>query len=63
MHHANFEDGSGWCMYSDWVLAMRMLRRETGGRIQKAIIIDLDVHQARCPLVLLPHHLPSRTAK
>lgn len=53
MHHANFEDGSGWCMYSDWVLALRMLRRETGGRIQKALMIDLDVHQARRPAQLL----------
>ena len=37
-------------MYSDWVLALRMLRRETGGRIQRALMIDLDVHQASCPV-------------
>lgn len=47
MHHAHFEDGGGWCVYDDWVLALRMLRRETGGRVRRAMMIDLDVHQVR----------------
>jgi hypothetical protein len=59
MHHAYFENGGGWCVYDDWVLALRMLRRASGGKVQRALLIDLDVHQARpgsChahPLLLL----------
>ncbi|KAK9829290.1 hypothetical protein WJX72_004978 [[Myrmecia] bisecta] len=45
MHHANFEDGSGWCAYSDLSLAMRKLRKASNGKVQKFMIVDLDVHQ------------------
>ncbi|CAL8468554.1 g8094 [Coccomyxa elongata] len=45
MHHASYDRGGGWCVYDDWTLALRKLRRETGGAIRKAMLIDLDVHQ------------------
>eukprot|EP00208_Stichococcus_sp_RCC1054_P002713 CAMPEP_0206135296 /NCGR_PEP_ID=MMETSP1473-20131121/612_1 /ASSEMBLY_ACC=CAM_ASM_001109 /TAXON_ID=1461547 /ORGANISM="Stichococcus sp, Strain RCC1054" /LENGTH=358 /DNA_ID=CAMNT_0053527103 /DNA_START=325 /DNA_END=1401 /DNA_ORIENTATION=- len=45
MHHASHDSGSGWCAYDDLHLALRKLRRATGGAIQKCLLIDLDVHQ------------------
>lgn len=33
------------CAYSDLMLALRRLRRASGGSISKCMIIDLDVHQ------------------
>ncbi|CAK0781151.1 hypothetical protein CVIRNUC_005298 [Coccomyxa viridis] len=45
MHHASYDTGGGWCVYDDWTLALRMLRRASQGRVQKALMIDLDVHQ------------------
>ena len=47
MHHASYDTGGGWCVYDDWTLALRMLRRASQGRVQKALMIDLDVHQVR----------------
>ena len=55
MHHASFDNGGGWCVYDDWTLALRKLRRETGNVIQKAMLIDLDVHQVGPQL--LPSHI------
>ena len=51
MHHASYNAGGGWCVYDDWTLAIRKLRQASGGRIQKAMMIDLDVHQV---YMLLP---------
>ena len=45
MHHAHSEGGAGWCMFSDLILAVRKLRKETQGEINKVMIIDTDVHQ------------------
>ena len=39
------QDGGGWCIYDDWMLAIRRLRSATGGKVRKALYIDLDVHQ------------------
>ena len=47
MHHASYDAGGGWCVYDDWTLALRLLRRASRGRVQKALMIDLDVHQVR----------------
>ena len=47
MHHAYYEDGGGWCVYSDLTLALRKLRTATGQQIRKVMIVDLDVHQVR----------------
>ncbi|KAK9826406.1 hypothetical protein WJX81_000560 [Elliptochloris bilobata] len=46
-HHAYWEDASdgGWCLYSDLTLALRRVRKASGGAVQKVMIIDLDVHQ------------------
>lgn len=45
MHHAYYEDGGGWCVYSDLTLALRKLRTTTAQQIRKVMIVDLDVHQ------------------
>ena len=47
MHHASYDTGGGWCVYDDWTPALRMLRRASQGRVQKALMIDLDAHQVR----------------
>ncbi len=57
MHHASYDRGGGWCVYDDWTLALRKLRRETGGAIRKAMLIDLDVHQASSELPYLTHRI------
>mmetsp|Transcript_8718 Transcript_8718/g.21036 ORF Transcript_8718/g.21036 Transcript_8718/m.21036 type:complete len:294 (-) Transcript_8718:1479-2360(-) len=45
MHHASSGAGMGWCMFDDHYLALRQLRRLSGGAISRALYIDLDVHQ------------------
>ncbi|MFN2566447.1 MAG: histone deacetylase [Gemmatimonadaceae bacterium] len=42
-HHAFAERGAGFCVFNDVAVAIRMLQRE--GRIRRAAIVDLDVHQ------------------
>jgi len=42
-HHAFPDRGEGFCVFNDVAIAIRTLRAE--GRIQRAAIIDLDVHQ------------------
>jgi len=42
-HHAFADHGEGFCVYNDVTIAIRMLQRE--GRIARAAVIDLDVHQ------------------
>ncbi|HEY5441359.1 MAG TPA: histone deacetylase [Gemmatimonadaceae bacterium] len=42
-HHAFADHGEGFCVYNDVAIAIRMLQRE--GRIARAAVIDLDVHQ------------------
>jgi len=36
-------------VYDDWMLAIRKLRQASNGKIQKAMMIDLDVHQVHTP--------------
>ena len=50
MHHASHNAGGGWCVYDDWMLAVRKLRQASNGRIQKAMMIDLDIHQVHTAL-------------
>lgn len=45
MHHASYNSGSGWCAYDDIHLAIRKLRKATGGAFRKCLLVDLDVHQ------------------
>lgn len=42
-HHARPDAGGGFCVYADMPIAIRVLRRE--GRIERALVVDLDVHQ------------------
>lgn len=42
-HHAFADAGEGFCLFNDAAVAVRALRRD--GRIDRAVVIDLDVHQ------------------
>ncbi|MCX7664266.1 MAG: histone deacetylase [Gemmataceae bacterium] len=42
-HHAFRDHGEGYCLFNDAVIGLRQMQRES--RIQRAAIIDLDVHQ------------------
>ena len=42
-HHAFSSHGEGFCVFNDTAIAVRALQRE--GRIERAAIVDLDVHQ------------------
>ncbi|MGL6280289.1 MAG: histone deacetylase family protein, partial [Gaiella sp.] len=42
-HHAFADSGRGFCVLNDVVVALRALR--AGGRLQRVLVIDLDVHQ------------------
>jgi acetoin utilization deacetylase AcuC-like enzyme len=41
-HHAFPDSGRGFCLFNDVVVAVRSLRR---GRVRRALVVDLDVHQ------------------
>lgn len=45
MHHASFDDGSGWCCYDDISLALKVLLVASKSKLCRALIIDLDAHQ------------------
>src|SRR5829696_5320301 len=42
-HHAFPSHGEGFCVFNDVAIAIRALQRD--GRIRRATIVDLDVHQ------------------
>lgn len=42
-HHAFPDHGEGFCLFNDVAIAIRTLQRD--GRIRRAAVIDLDVHQ------------------
>ncbi len=42
-HHAFADHGEGFCVFNDVVVAIRRLQRD--GRIDRALVVDLDVHQ------------------
>lgn len=42
-HHAFRETGAGFCTFNDVAVAVAVLRRE--GLIERALVVDLDVHQ------------------
>ncbi|QLI81862.1 histone deacetylase [Chitinibacter fontanus] len=42
-HHAFADHGSGFCVFNDSAVALKLLQAE--GLIQRALVIDLDVHQ------------------
>jgi acetoin utilization deacetylase AcuC-like enzyme len=42
-HHAFRSEGAGFCVFNDIAVAIQSLRKD--GKIQRAAVIDLDVHQ------------------
>lgn len=42
-HHARRDGGSGFCVFNDVAVAIRVLQAD--GAIERAVIVDLDVHQ------------------
>jgi len=42
-HHASYDRGSGYCVFNDVVVTIAELRQR--GMIQRAVVIDGDVHQ------------------
>ncbi len=42
-HHAHLDWGSGYCLFNDVAIALRVLQRDR--LIERALVIDLDVHQ------------------
>jgi acetoin utilization deacetylase AcuC-like enzyme len=42
-HHAYADRGTGFCVFNDIAVAARTLQRE--GSIDRALVVDLDVHQ------------------
>ena len=42
-HHAFPDHGEGYCVFNDIAVAIRVLQAER--RIQRAVVVDLDVHQ------------------
>ena len=42
-HHAFPDHGEGFCVFNDVAVAIRLLQQE--GRVQRAAVVDLDVHQ------------------
>jgi len=52
-HHAFSDHGEGYCVFNDSAIAVRTLAAE--GLIQRAVIIDLDVHQGNGTAAILRH--------
>lgn len=50
-HHAEPDRGGGFCIYADMPIAIRVLQSE--GRIDRALVIDVDVHQGNGTAVCL----------
>ena len=50
-HHAKPDKGEGFCIFADIPIAIRKLQEE--GKIKRALIIDLDVHQGNGTAVCL----------
>jgi acetoin utilization deacetylase AcuC-like enzyme len=42
-HHAFSDHGEGYCVFNDHAVAIRLLQLE--GLVERAVVIDLDVHQ------------------
>jgi len=50
-HHAFADVGRGFCVFNDVVTALRVMRAER--RVDRAIVVDVDVHQGDGSLALL----------
>jgi len=51
-HHAFYDRGEGFCIFSDIAVAANVIRQKYGSIIRKILIIDLDVHQGNGNAVL-----------
>lgn len=52
-HHAYAERGSGYCVFNDSAIALRVMQQE--GLIRRGLVIDLDVHQGNGTAAILRH--------
>jgi acetoin utilization deacetylase AcuC-like enzyme len=52
-HHAFAAEGAGFCVLNDIAIAIRALQQ--GGRVRRAAIIDLDVHQGDGTAAIFEH--------
>lgn len=50
-HHAFRDAGEGYCVFNDTACAARVMQQE--GRIQRAVILDCDVHQGNGTAAIL----------
>lgn len=50
-HHAGPDWGEGYCVFNDAAVTLRVLRNE--GAIQRAVVIDCDVHQGNGTAAIL----------
>lgn len=51
-HHAFYDYGEGFCIFSDIAVAANVALREFPDKVQRIVIIDLDVHQGNGNAVL-----------
>jgi acetoin utilization deacetylase AcuC-like enzyme len=51
-HHAFADHGEGFCVYNDIAIAIRRLQAH--GRIRRACVVDLDVHQGNGTHAIFP---------
>ncbi|MBF0099671.1 MAG: histone deacetylase [Desulfobacterales bacterium] len=58
-HHAKPQNGEGFCIFADIPIAIKKLQSD--GKIQKTLIVDLDVHQGNGTVVCLSDDLESFT--
>jgi acetoin utilization deacetylase AcuC-like enzyme len=49
-HHAFRDHGEGFCVFNDVAVSLEKLKRE--GRIQRAMVVDCDVHQGNGTAVI-----------
>jgi acetoin utilization deacetylase AcuC-like enzyme len=52
-HHAFYAEGSGFCVFNDFAVAIARLRDQ--GRVRRAAVVDLDVHQGDGTAALFEH--------
>lgn len=55
-HHAFYNYGEGFCIFSDIAVAANLALKEYPRQVQQIVIIDLDVHQGNGNAVLFQHN-------
>ena len=51
-HHAFYDSGEGFCVFSDIAVAANCVLREQGNWLRRILVVDLDVHQGNGNAVL-----------